>query len=560
MSVLSPLSPLTATAVLCSTRPGLTADEVIERLTLHLGLLVGPRVRALVRAQVAFAQEVGLDPFVPVGQSLVELGNYGEIAGLGWEAFKDPARNNPASIGIVGNEGGEDTDMGLGWESPEMGARAQVVHLLSYADWTPMDAPTRLRAAAFLKEWGHINPRLKLIPLVNVNSAKTLEWLQGKYAMDPRYAAKIADRTNEVLALTAVQEDEMVGEYNFDPGLVPFPPKGRLLIVKKPGERAGFDRVVSRKNRIAGVCDHITAGRGTIEGYAAFFGTGGERAWDALVDILIDRDGNWAWYNYPYDDALGGTRAGWANGGADGLEGDGPAYVRVFGIEGVNSCLVSKEHVAVEGEDLTPAQEDTSVRITAAVMQRAKVKWDEYPLNSNVGCVTELQHYEFATKPCPGTVVRNSTDRRQNQVRSLLKIAQTTPKPGTTPSSTTTTRPPVTPTTPGPITPVPPTKPVENPAHDLYPDGMDSLEKAEAAFGTGEKHYADGHDHGFGFNPTSAVSLAWLKEFAEEGIWPQVDEWWELENSNGTIRQVVTFKRSPRVLVHMADRAGWRWI
>lgn len=536
--------------------PGLDPEAVIAALEDRLPWgTVTPAVRAHVREWCRLGPKVGIYPGIGIGQTLVETGNYGVIPGKGASAWADPERNNPGSIGIVDRGNGEEPfDTGLGWPDATTAARAQIAHLLAYADTS--GAPQAVEEV-FLA-YKHLNPRIPMIPTANLGSCRTVRDLGlQRYAWDAQYGLKIANRVNGLLGAVLdldppTEEPPAMPEYNFDPALCPFPPMA-MKIVQKPGERAGFDRVPFRGPRIVGICDHITAGNGTIDGYRAFFATGGERAWDALVDVLIDKQGNAAWYNYPYDPNQGGTRSPWASGGSDGLEGDGPAYVRVLGIDAINARLISKEHVLVEGEAVPLPMLVTSARITAAVMQRARVPWDAYPLNPNVGCVTHMQHFEFATKPCPGTKFRNETDRMQDLVRAYLKAAQETPMVGTT-------KPPVTTTAAPTPTPVPPPKPVENPAHDLYPEGMGSYEEARAAFGTGVKHYADGHDHGFGFNPDSAVSLAWLSGFVEEGVWPEVDEWWELENSNGTIRQVVTFKRSRRVLVHMADRAGWRWV
>jgi hypothetical protein len=68
-----------------------------------------------------------------------------------------------------------------------------------------------------------------------------------------------------------------------------------------------------------------------------------------------------------------GRRSGWANGGSDGLEGDGPAFVRALGINAINRDLVSIERS--DGGDistpLSPKQFESLCQLTAYWLQYA---------------------------------------------------------------------------------------------------------------------------------------------------------------------------------------------
>src|SRR5690242_16207124 len=182
------------------------------------------------------------------------------------------------------------------------------------------------------------------------------------------------------------------------------------MICDKPYDGAGYNSCPPRV--IVGVCDHITAGGGSIEFYHDFFNTGGERQYDALVDFVVGKDGRIAMLNDPW-----GTRMPWANGGSDGLEGDGPAFVKRFGVYGINFNLASVEHV---GDGTTPwpqVQWDASVALDAWLFDRSGMRWDSFPVHQDYGVVTHLLHFEFATKPCPGPYLRDNIDKYQADVR-----------------------------------------------------------------------------------------------------------------------------------------------
>lgn len=196
------------------------------------------------------------------------------------------------------------------------------------------------------------------------------------------------------------EETPVTDGINWEP--LPRPAMVRA-IVNKARDGDGFSRTTSRGPRTIGCCNHITDGDPAgdeIEFYRAFFSVGGERARDALVDTIIARDGQIGLLNDWEDDRWGGTRAGWANGGIDGLTSVGSAIVARYPGNQINEVFVSKEHVARTGQAITDAQMASSIALSAYVAQRAKVRWDTYPKN-DAGLVVDPLHTDFAAKACP---------------------------------------------------------------------------------------------------------------------------------------------------------------
>jgi hypothetical protein len=290
-----------------------------------------------------------------------------------------------------------------------------------------------------------------------------------------------------------------------------YPPM-RLAIVSKPAEGAGFYRVAPRWPRIVGCCNHITdgdPGGDAIEWYRAFFSTGGERAWDALVDTVIARDGEIGLLNDPRDVNRGGTRAGWANGTVDGLEGEGVAFYQHY--PAINDVLWSKEHVARSGQALTDAQMEASIQLSAAVAHNSGCPWDSYPRNatkSNV--VIEQEHANFALKACPDWwFIEHFRPVLRREVKAILTKQQTgSTNPGTPPPAIS---PPSPPPLEGGVSPV---------AEPSYPFGF-TREAIDFFFGTLTRY--DGAT--FGFDPAGPISLLWLARCREEGKFPEAESW-----------------------------------
>ena len=307
-------------------------------------------------------------------------------------------------------------------------------------------------------------------------------------------------------------------------GKVPKPPIIEM-ICEKAYDGAGYTSCPPRKN--VGVCSHITEGNGSIEWYHDFFSVGGQRANDALVDFVVGKDGRIGMLNDPY-----GRRMPWANGGSDGLEGDGPAFVNVFGVYGINFNLASIEHVGFQNDVWPKVQWDASVWLHAWLFDQAGMRWDTFPVHPLYGVVTHLLHFEFATKPCPGPYLRGHIDQFQADIVAFMKRYQDvgTPIP----------------------TPEPP------PVPSIYPKGM-TEKKAKQYFGKLRDHTVSPVKER-GFNEKGAISLAWLQRGAKENAYPEARDMWEVRNDAANqVLELVTFGNG-WLLIRRADRAGWQWV
>jgi hypothetical protein len=336
----------------------------------------------------------------------------------------------------------------------------------------------------------------------------------------PRYRAALNGLIDELEAVN------MPDPLNWDP--IPWP-KMRDAIVQKPGEGAGFYRVAARGPRIVGSCNHITDGVPSgdqIEWYRRFFSTGGERQWDALTDVVIARNGEIGLLNDWRDPNRGGTRAGWANGTTDGLEGDGVAFFKWY--PAINDVLVSKEHVTTSGRALTDAQIEASIALSAAVAQSVKCPWDTYPYHPGFhGVNIEQLHANFATKPCPDQpFIGTHYPVIKQGVKARLQKQQT----GST----------------NPGNPTPPPEPDGG-----WPFGF-GLDAMTYFFGTLTRY--DGLE--LGFDPTGPLSLLWANRCRQEGKFPEAESWVQF---NG--RDVVQWEGGWTAIREGTDpRATWSWL
>lgn len=335
-------------------------------------------------------------------------------------------------------------------------------------------------------------------------------------------------------------------------GNVPHPPFVDRLIPDH--QTAAWDDLGQR--RPVGACQHSMIG--TLWGTDDYFRRG--RASTGLTDYGIGNstdgprwDGVIIRWNDPrgratqvqYDGISGpvsANRAGWANGGSDGLEGDGPLFVRTLGVAAINRDLVSIER-SDGGETntpMSPKQFESICALTAHWFDQAMVPYDAFPLNPHAGVVTHLLHLEFATKNCPFPPVTSRIDEIQNRVRQILKAGQThqpSPKP------------------------VPPVRPV-TPDHAWWPQGYD-LKTLTTRFGSLTRHNADGTTEPFSFDPNGAISNAWVaRGVAEQRTAAQLPRalgWWTLRAAADQIHDLVAFA-DRWVLFRPDPNVAWRWI
>ncbi len=308
--------------------------------------------------------------------------------------------------------------------------------------------------------------------------------------------------------------------------------------------------------RPVGVCQHSMAG--TLWGTDSYFRRG--RASTGLTDYGIGgaADGErWDGVILRWNDPLGqpatveidGTRwtvsanrAGWANGGSDGLEGDGPLFVRTFGVAAINRDLVSIERS--DGGDtsapMSAKQFESICALTAYWFDYARVPYDAFPVHPRYGIVTHLLHREFSTKDCPFPPVTSRIDEIQARVRQILKTAQTLqPAPE----------------------PLPPARSVK-PDHAWWPQGYDLATLAER-FGRLPRRLPDGTTRTYGFDPKGVISNAWVARGVAEqrraDQLPRALGWWVLKAAEDQTHEIVAFD-DRWVLFRPDPHVVWTWI
>jgi hypothetical protein len=303
------------------------------------------------------------------------------------------------------------------------------------------------------------------------------------------------------------------------------------LVCNKPWEGAGFDRVQLRRDRIRGFCTHITDGVGTIEGIARLFATGGERQADALTDTTIGRDGRIGLLNDWRDPNRGGTRAGWANGGVDGLEGDGVGFYRRY--PDINSVLVSCEHIARAGEAWTDPEIAASIELRTAVAQSLKCPATTYPRHPTFGNVSiEQQHRNFATKSCPATPYIGTYEPIvMREVAQKLAAWQG-----------------------GSV--------VTSPPEQTYTAYKMSDDQLAWFFGTMTRINPDGSTDELPFSPTGPLSLLWMARAEREGVFPAAEtmQSWDSGMSEGREWWATWSGGWTAWLPLDNQRAGWKWL
>ena len=328
-----------------------------------------------------------------------------------------------------------------------------------------------------------------------------------------------------------IRQESTVSEDPWRP--YPWPTMVRM-IVDKPVEGKGFDRVPLRRDRIRGFCTHITDGTGEIEDIYALFSRGGERQYDALTDLVLGRDGRIGLLNDWRDPNWGGTRAGWANGGVDGLEGEGLAYYRNVG--DINSTLVSCEHIAREGEAWTAAQIQQTIELRVALAQERRIPWDHYPIDPTTGASFEQQHRNFATKSCPANPYISQYDA---QVRAEVKARLKAWQGGE---------------------PTPPEPKLESEAHFTV-HGF-TREHIDYLFGTMQRVNANGTVDELSFDPQGPLSLLWLDRCEREGVFPEAEQMRTFDATLAEGREwFATWEGGWLAWLPVDNgRAGWRWI
>jgi cell wall-associated NlpC family hydrolase len=300
-------------------------------------------------------------------------------------------------------------------------------------------------------------------------------------------------------------------------------PAHDVRIVKKPWEGAGFDRVPPRNN--VGMCMHKWWGYGDALSLYRLFSSGGERQADALTDWSLTQEGDLVMLNEPWK-----TRAGWANGPANDLEGDGVLFVRKLGVSAVNSRIVSVEFEG-KAEKLTDLQLEIGSSLWAYYYDAWGVSWEDYPMNPKIGCNTDLDHWEIGDKECPFAGARSQRHQFQSMVKGKMRAGQTG-------------------SAPDPIDPKP------QPNHEWLPRGL-TEEVVRELFGRGTRHNIDGTATPFEFDMKGLISNAWLARGNKLNLFPSVKDWWVVDDE--VDRNIVTFEGGWVLQGNSGDRSAWKW-
>lgn len=368
--------------------------------------------------------------------------------------------------------------------------------------------------------------------------AQKLADLSGRWAANPNYANQIVSHLNYAFPKGDDVSEVGGSHMSYQFGNVTHPPFVDKYIPNS--QNSAWDDLGQRK--AVGVCQHSMVGtlagtdswfrRGTQSNGLTDYGIGG--ATDGVNDGII----------YRWNDPLG-RRSGWANGSADGLEGDGPLFVRTYGIEGVNRDLVSIERSdgGNTGTPMSPRQFASICNLTAYWFDRANVPWDSFPVNPATGVVTHLLHKEIATKDCPFPAVYNRIDEIQNRVRSILKAGQV-------------------PEITNPPSEVPPPGPI-NPDHNKFPNGW-TEEGLSNRWGTIPRYEPAGGIGAFSFNAKHAVCNAWIARAASEDRPRLIDlprpfAWHRIRVDEHRVSDIVLFHGQSSWALYRPD-VSVRWV
>jgi hypothetical protein len=372
-------------------------------------------LKDFVRELYHLAQIVELDAAILLAVSALETAS--------WSSEPWTTNLNPADS-IV-----DEFDLGLAYRDGKEAARALLVRVYRYVYGPiPRDhvlAPYVMlnprSTAAFAMEWdGHV---------------AWLHDLTGKWAPDPNYHDKLMQWAATYLPDL---QDVVLPEPKLDDkpvfGLVPHPPYQSRIIDKPLG--AGWNDRGPRN--IVGTCVHTM--QGTLMGTDRFFRNRNDKGWRKLTDYGIggapevanghhELDGVIYLWNDPRS-----RRTPWASSWGEegpGVEGHGQAFIDAYGTPAINRDLVSIELSGFYVDQWspretvpTPKQLESLCRLVAYWHDQARVPSDAFPVNPRSGVVTQLQHYEFAKKACPGPKVRGLTETYWTRVREILRQYQ----------------------------------------------------------------------------------------------------------------------------------------
>jgi hypothetical protein len=363
---------------------------------------------AYVREVYRLYAESGYSPEIVIAQWDIETGTGTSQQWL--------TRNNPAGIGIT--DGG---DRGHSWPTPADAAQAQEVHLSAYVDGYSRG----------LRKYLGEDPRYLLVLGTDwAEQVRTVDDLTGKWATDPLYGQKIAERLQRLRDFRVSIPDPQPqpgGKLTY--GRVPRPIIRDRVI--PDADNIAWNNLGQRK--IVGVVYHRQLGTnwGTDGWFRMLWQPNGEKGGGqlGLTDYGIDRNsGEILKWNDPYGKPGPGVsrnRSGHASGGSGGESGDGVAFVWKLGRTAINRDLASVEIDGWQDSPVSQAGYNSIVGLSAHLADSNLVPWTDYPYNPHTGLPFTYWHNEFQReKDCPWHVVESLTPQIIEDTKTLMKRYQ----------------------------------------------------------------------------------------------------------------------------------------
>lgn len=318
----------------------------------------GAKASAYIDEVYRLYNETGYSPEVLVAQWDLETGSGTSTHWVN--------RNNPGGIGVTDGK-----DFQYSWKTPEAAAQAQSVHLSAYVDGYNRN----------LRRYLDLDPRYLLVLKTDwAESVKVVDDLTGKWATDPLYGKKIADRLERIRNTVVVTP----GQPQPTPGGIDAPPLVWLGTGNYHNRPLGSKMIVAVTHHITDdmVFDHV---HGWFQNPTS----------QASSHFVVDRDGT----IYQFVSTL---NASWTNGDYNRPRTDIPALnkaikeVQTYGYN-LNDYTISIEYVGTPETPPTNAQYESGISIVRYCISR-------YPsISPNRGGQWRHADINSVSRPyCPG--------------------------------------------------------------------------------------------------------------------------------------------------------------
>ncbi len=345
------------------------------------------------------------DAFIVITDAFLETGNF---SNRWWSE-----RLNAGSLGVTGDAA--QNEASPTFKTPLQAARAHVSHLLLYAtgqidrgSLVPADDP---RYLAYRDAYG-------------TSAYPTIAGLTGRYAADPFYAAKIAQRQQEIYPVftTPVEQPPAGGStVSIVFGNVPYPDVIKSHFpTSNPWIGSGAPAILEAVvwHRMLGTWAGTNAW-----GQAGNFAT----AYGVSVKATDGTGGKIYEWIAPNSGLYGES-----SGPVNAPYGDGLALVNKVGVSSVNRTTKAIE---ISGNYDTPLDADAKhavAALTAYFADQKHIPWDQFPIIPGENRSFVVWHQEITIgsgKVCPGQVVMDATPEMIQMTADIMKQYQETGVP-----------------------------------------------------------------------------------------------------------------------------------